>query len=1259
MDTGMTSVPQPGSDPIAVGRQPGAPRSSSGGPRRRPQSATRTPQPASEQPGNSFKYLYSRLSERAFQQLCSALLRLKFDPVQCFPVGMADGGIDAVTNGSIVYQIKWSSKVQKNPHVWLKEIIEGERKKISELVLKKGISRYILMTSVAGTTTSADTGSMQKLQVSLKEYSEELGIPIECWWQADVDAEVDAAPDSVKWSYQEMLAGTDAIRYLIFGSGKDGEAHEMRATILKVMASQWGDDSKIKFSQLDMDRVNIADLFIDVKARKVQSPGASRERLYADLNEPDVSSGAIGYMLNTLSPLTYLLGVPGQGKSTLGQYLCQVHRASISPELAASSGELPTATDPKLPLRVDLRDYALWLSGRDPFGDDDTGRKPRDRRKDQRSLEQFLVSLCTFHSGGRNVTVELLQSLLDRYPTLLVLDGLDEVADQRVRKIVVEEIDRFALRMGQSEAKRRFQIMVTSRPNASGLPEPDKEIFQTIELCPLDVDLQREFVGRWADLNGIGGMALQKLRRTFEERTNHDHVAQLADNPMQLTILLFLISKKGDAVPISRTPLYTDYMNTFMDREVSRQQINRDHVPHVIEVTSFLGWHMQSGVESERGADRMTLQSIQDTLLIYFRRTGGPADRAEELFQAVTDRFWALTSKSEETFEFAVQPVREYFAAKFLAEWAGQDRRDPLAKSDVLKQLINRNYWLNTARFYAGFANPNELASLRYGLDEALIERAHPLQERVAVWTLLSDGIFISKPAVQRDVARALTDDLTVRLATSAQGAGTNFPRLGVSSGAGSLRTALLEGIESSPEGPMSLAKVSMLRQHALISPKDFAVWWRPRVEAALETRLESAWLEIGGRFGVPKIMLPIINGIGLVDSRACRAALSAGVSPSETAVDERLTRAVLDGWCSEVDTTSSGHAGNLLRSMQPFWFIRLAEAGHGGYIFPTLHFWTEQTERIARPEAFKVLVQQDERYKRLQQAARSQALGQRGTTEPWQNAARELARLHGPCWLAADIAIIGAATQDTRPEGSIDKDGEPFGPDVDYGTLVVAVSKKPSSLWWQENYDKYADPLSRRTWAFALLATGDESAVLGNISNLDAVVLEASEDDFDALATSTSRLGATLIPRRLGPKVLTATTELSGRLSLLISHFVADLHAYDKLEPLTDERLSQMASTTASNWAVARAVTERLLHRSNGHLMSALARLGQDCKVEVRTFGAPMDMETASNILRTPSIYPAAWILAAERAHSASNEEPALAVEARESSWVPQVPRV
>ncbi|MEV4288469.1 hypothetical protein AB0K40_23405 [Nonomuraea bangladeshensis] len=1223
---------------------------------------SRAPKPATEQPGNSFKYLYWRLTDKEFQQLCAALLRHKYDNVRCFPVGMADEGIDAIANGDIIYQVKWSSKVEQNPDTWLSGTIDDERKKITRLVREKRISRYILMTSVAGTTTATGAGSIQKLQKDLSKYTAEFGIPVECWWQSDIDAEVDAAPDAIKWSYQEMLAGVEAMRYLIHGSQVDGEAAKMRDTVLHVMASQWRDDSKIKFSQVDVDRINVVDLFVDVQASLQAPPRNAIEQFSSMQNHKAYESlGAVAYMLRTTAPLTYLLGVPGQGKSTLGQYLSQIHRAAILPGDMHGDRKPPHdfIDDPKLPLRVDLKDYAAWISGHDPFGDEDPPKKPRWRKRGQRSLELFLADFCSAHSGGRDVVVEQVQSMLARYPTLLVLDGLDEVADPDLRAIMVEQINLTATRMGAAENVRRFQILVTARPNASGLAEPDEDIFQTLRLEPLSHTLQNEFVNKWCDVNDVHGVDRRKLRRTFHDRTALDHIAQLADNPMQLTILLFLISRKGDAVPVSRTPLYSDYMGTLLDREVNKRQIDREQIPRVVEVTSFLGWHMHAGVEIESNAGRMIVQDIEAALLVYFFRTQGPGREVKDLFKAVTDRFWALTSKVDGTFEFAVQPVREYFAAKFLAEWAGHDRRDALPKQDVLRQLIDRTYWLNTARFYAGFAPPNELAGLRYGLEDALMERRHPLQERVAAWALLGDGIFANNSRVQQDVVRLLIDDLSLRLISDHPEASVNFPRLSRKSGGEDMTFALMRDLASNPDSDLSEARVSILRQHLPLDQKNFAEWWTPQLQAAIGKPEETSWLKIGGNFGVPRLLHAEASRLKLDSPEACQAALHAGASPEEgSGQGKALLRAVLDGWCSDVATSSSSEAGTLLRAMRPQWYHQLNEKSRTGPSAPTEHLWVSDRDRSSRSSAWNALLDLNPQYRALKRAANTRGRGQKGTTEPWQNPAREIARLHGPCWLAAEIAIIGAATQDIIGSGSVDRDGQPFGENVDYGTFVLEVHRHPVSEWWYAMHETYSDSLSHQTWSLALLATASTEIVIEHIGRIDACLSEATDSEFFAIASSASRLGVTQPQRRLEARAMEVAAGLSQRTVLLLSHFVAGLSSLDPLTPLTDSELAALATPQAASWPIARAVTARLLDSPSPTLLDALAALGPLSRVQFPHRAISPGEDVIAAILDSPARYPCSWVMAAERWHSMANEDGALEQVVLEREWVPKVPR-
>ncbi|OMC33851.1 hypothetical protein A5740_11190 [Mycobacterium sp. GA-1841] len=1170
---------------------------------------------------------------------------------------MSDGGRDITGSDgehTLVFQVKWTSKALQNPVTWLKGAVEAERKNIERLVREEGATEYRLMTSVAGTSTPK-SGTMDRLDKELDKLSAEYGIRMRCLWQADIDSMVDNAPDATKWSYAQMLVGHDLIRYLIHGAQIEGRAAEMRETLLNVMSAQWGEDAKVKFSQVDMDHLNIVDLFVDVE-ETLDQPARNVIDAYVG-NQQSRGEGAVQYLLRTTMPLTLIRGEPGQGKSTLGQYLCQVHRAAILPNNEITMGKSPDhlTADPKLALRADLKEYATWLLGQDPWGRGDASAKRP--RAAERSIEHFLASLCAYHSGGRSVSVEQVQDLTQRYPLLVVLDGLDEVADAALRSEVVEQIDRFAHRMGGT-AQRRFQIVVTTRPNNGGLREPSQDMFETVRLVRLSPALQHEYMRKWTAVHHIRGSKQRRLTKVFRDRSAQDHVAELAKNPMQLTILLFLVNRRGEGVPDARTAMYTQFMDTLLDREVEKDQLVKDNIPLVHELTAYLGWLMQSGVESRTLPDRLETKRIKRHLRNYLDEVDGPMDLVDQLFSAISDRFWALSSKVEGTFEFSVHSVREYFAARFLSEYAGLFGDTPVLRSEVLQALVDRSYWANTARFYAGFASPNELMTLVAGLEDSIECGRHPLQARVAVLTLLADGVFTPVAKAQRATAHLLSDPLSIRLLQPHPDPTSSPIDLPAERGGSDLAAALLTASAAAPGEPLSRDRMRVLPSLGM-DRAEFEAWWRPRLAAAVGSRHEVDWLELGACFPTATLDDPSALGIALDCPAARRAAIALKARPpAKSTAHEILIRSVIDGEASDVPTAGTSVAGDLLKALRPQHFLRLATPAVDPLYLATVgHPVDSEVERKARSSIFKRLSSVDSRYENVYRASAVRR-GEAGTTAPWQHTARELAAIHGPCLLAAEIALIGAIQVDIRTGGSVTPGSPAFGTSADYGMFVQETrANKSSATWWTNQLSECDDELSRVTWALALVAIADFEVAQVHIPTLDVVVSQIGDDTFFNIAQSSSRLAASAIGRRLHSDIWTAAQSASHRTQLLIAHHAASLETLDPLTGLTTDQLSQLARYGNASWPAIRAITTRIvMGEPLERLLDALEACGPDSAIKIPSDEPPDLPSLADSILSRPNNFPLGWVAVVERWHSLSHVELPLAKVATEKQWVPDL---
>ncbi len=850
---------------------------------------------------------YEQLGDRRFQQFCQALLLTEYPGLTCLPVGMPDGGRDGLVelapeasegSGILVFQVKFVERPAflKDPTTWIQEILEGEREKV-EALLQRGAERYVVITNVPA-SSHLDDGSVDRVRAVL---ANTLSIPAQCLWRGDLDRRLENHWD-LKWSYPELMTGTDLIHALV--EGRLSEAGERRARALRAfLADQYRKDHEVRFKQVDL-RNDLLDVFIDVPA-SVQhkrnddlGPLDRRLRFLArrdaidadDFYGPHGTAGAGTLLLDPWVQERALKlvveGAPGQGKSTMVQYVCQVHRM----RLLSKDEDLARLPDEhreggvRVPFRIELRELAQWLAGVDPFSADDRVPAPRER-----TLEGFVAALVRSASGGADFDISDLQAITAVSPVFLALDGLDEVVDVGDRSEIVEEISRAINRLDAIGAS--LQVVVTSRPASFTMAGHFAAPFEYLMLMSITRRLIGVYRDRWLSARDLDASESQELSATLDEKLDQPHFRDLCRNPMQLAIVLSLLHRKGPALPEQRTDLYRSYMEYFLDREAAKSKAVRDHRELLLLLHGHIACLLHIEAErSPRQAGRISTKELIQTAENFVASRGHERDLFKDLVGGVFDRFGALVSRVQDTFEFEVQPLREYFAGYYLyvtAPYSPTGREHTGTRPERLEAMLPHRFWLNVARFYAGCYDVGELESLA-GRLEALADNDElrwTALPRTVTAQLLADWTLVQDRRAHRRAVGVMLRDLGARHA----GSGEDHERpdfqngpfvLPAKSGGAELLDALFEAA-SGPFGRGSRLSAIARALVANASPTDLAERWL-KGASALGAKNESQWWRLGEKIAVFRAMsrdqIVELLGSSSADSSKLLAVVSSGV---------------------------------------------------------------------------------------------------------------------------------------------------------------------------------------------------------------------------------------------------------------------------------------------------------------------------------------------------------------------------------------------
>ena len=734
-------------------------------------------------------YLFENLGDERFQEFCSCLISKEFPNIQAFPVGQPDGGRDSIVfqmnskvKEFIVFQVKFvrNPNEDRNVHKWLTSTIEGEVEKINKLI-PKGAIHYYLLTNVRG-TAHLDTGSKDKVNAILKK---NIKIPSICWWRDDLSIMFEKDP-LFKWSFPVILNGQDVLNAVLFESLNENK--ERRESVIKAyLVDQYEADNEVKFKQIDLQN-RLLNLFTDVPIR-VKKYNEKNKALRHTLGSLDYQRriplnddndtmyledrndlGAAEFILHpkVQSEIERMLleGGPGQGKSTIAQYICQVHRARLlnkSTDIALLPQNIKN-TPVRLPFKIDLRDISNWVEKKNPY----QGILSQEYFESiwKNSLESFLIGHIFYHSKLEEFTSTDFIAICKLSPILFVFDGFDEIASIKVRSEVIEFINKGITRIAANT--KSMQVLITSRPAAfSDTVGFSIDNYPHFELTDITLPIINDYVEKWIKASKLDNRDASELRKLIKDKLEMPHLKDLAKSPMQLAIFISLLRTKGQSLPNKRTALYDSYIELFFDRESEKSKLIRDKRDLIIAIHQYLAWILHSEAELYKNNGSIHIADLNIRLKEYLEKEGHDTSIADQLFDVMKERVCALVSRVQGTFEFEVQPLREYFCAKHLYKSAPHSSAGSVklgTKPDRLHAILRNFYWQNVVRFFAGCADAGELDMIIQELkelqtDELLKYTNYP---RIITSQILSDYVFSQKPLKLKVVVQIIVDGINI-----------------------------------------------------------------------------------------------------------------------------------------------------------------------------------------------------------------------------------------------------------------------------------------------------------------------------------------------------------------------------------------------------------------------------------------------------------------------------------------------------------------
>ncbi|MFP4578120.1 MAG: HEAT repeat domain-containing protein, partial [Coleofasciculus sp.] len=399
-----------------------------------------------------------------------------------------------------------------------------------------------------------------------------------------------------------------------------------------------------------------------------------------------------------------LLGAPGSGKTTLMSYfavmLAQQNNVSIDSAAVGYSdppqpplkrgeiGELKRDSDNNalglnsnidwLPILIKIRDLA---------------------RQPDISILDYVRQFAEDRMAVKPLPEGFFNYWLEDGRALILLDGLDEVAEEGKRYQVVRRIENF---LGQYKQNR---AIITSRPAGYKRDFFKTQEFPHYQLQPFNNDQIEEFINRWYDSRVPDKAEAERRKQSLRTAlSDNPRIQLLARNPLLLTIIA-LIHRYQAHLPKERYKLYDKAVETLLtswdaNKELTNQTelkyLELDDLRRLMEVLAY--WiHTQGSSEDKEGGTLIEKDDLIDQLsreiqtLKQIQRYEAKKE-AERFVNFIRERTGLLNEQGQDYYAFVHKTFQEYLCAQEI-DYQADNEGDFDIILDHIREHLHDPHW--------------------------------------------------------------------------------------------------------------------------------------------------------------------------------------------------------------------------------------------------------------------------------------------------------------------------------------------------------------------------------------------------------------------------------------------------------------------------------------------------------------------------------------------------------------------------------------